>query len=80
MNPSDHVKLILTDIEMPQMDGHHLTLRVKQHERLKEIPVIIFSSLITEDLYHKGEQVGASSQVSKPRIVELIEEIDKYIL
>lgn len=80
VNPSDHVKLILTDIEMPQMDGHHLTLRVKQHERLKEIPVIIFSSLITEDLYHKGEQVGASSQVSKPRIVELIEEIDKYIL
>ena len=65
---------------MPQMDGHHLTKRIKGDSRLSDIPVIVFSSLITEDLYHKGKQVGASSQVSKPQIVELVQEVDKHIL
>src|SRR5690606_34324039 len=65
-----HVQLILTDIEMPQMDGHHLTKRIKNDEKLQRIPVVIFSSLITDDLYHKGKQVGADAQVSKPEIVK----------
>lgn len=79
-NPMNEVQLLLTDIEMPQMDGHHLTHLVKNNSRLKEIPVVIFSSLITADLYHKGESVGASAQVSKPRIVDLVNEIDRFIL
>lgn len=80
MVPNERVQLLLTDIEMPQMDGHHLTYRVKHDARLKDIPVVIFSSLITDELYHKGEQVGASAQVSKPQLVNLVKEIDKYIL
>ncbi|GGE67541.1 chemotaxis protein [Priestia taiwanensis] len=76
----EFVQLVITDIEMPQMDGHHLTKRIKEHDRLKELPVLIFSSLITGDLRHKGEMVGANAQVSKPQIVELIELIDQNIL
>jgi len=79
-NPQDHVQLLLTDIEMPQMDGHHLTYRLKHHSQLQDIPVIIFSSLITESLYHKGEAVGADSQISKPKLADLVKEIDRYIL
>src|SRR5690625_3014341 len=79
-DPLELVQLMITDIEMPQMDGHHLTKRVKSHPRLKNIPVVIFSSLITEDLQHKGKQVGAASQVSKPDIVHLIQEIDELVL
>lgn len=79
-DPKAEIQLIITDIEMPQMDGHHLTDRVKKEERLKDIPVIIFSSLITDDIFHKGKRVGATSQVSKPEIVDLVGEIDKYIL
>lgn len=78
--PTNTVNLIITDIEMPQMDGHHLTDRIKKDLRLSNIPVIIFSSLITDDLYHKGESVGANAQVSKPEIVKLVEEIDALIL
>jgi two-component system, chemotaxis family, chemotaxis protein CheV len=74
------VGLIITDIEMPQMDGHHLTKRIKNHPVLKNLPVIIFSSLITNDLRHKGEMVGAEAQVSKPEIAELIKKIDQFIL
>jgi two-component system, chemotaxis family, chemotaxis protein CheV len=74
------VGLIITDIEMPQMDGHHLTKRIKNHPVLKNLPVIIFSSLITNDLRHKGEMVGAEAQVSKPEIAELIKKIDQFVL
>ncbi|WP_216827821.1 chemotaxis protein [Alkalihalobacterium elongatum] len=79
-NPLEEVNLLITDLEMPQMDGHHLTLKVKEHPRLVDLPVVIFSSLITEDLFHKGEKVGASAQVSKPEIVKLVQLIDQLIL
>lgn len=71
--------LIISDIEMPKMDGHHLTKRIKDHKVLNDIPVIIFSSLITGDLFHKGERVGADAQISKPEIVNLVEKIDELL-
>ncbi|MGM9923275.1 MAG: chemotaxis protein [Bacillus sp. (in: firmicutes)] len=77
---SEHVDIVITDIEMPQMDGHHLTKRIKAHKELGKLPVIIFSSLITNDLRHKGKIVGADEQVSKPEIAELITLIDKYAM
>jgi len=76
----DEVQLLITDVEMPQMDGHHLTKRIKDDQSLNILPIIIFSSLITEDLRHKGQLVGASSQISKPEINQLVEQIDKHIL
>lgn len=60
----ENVNLLITDIEMPQMDGHHLTKVIKEDEIGRELPVVIFSSLITEDLEHKGAGVGADAQVS----------------
>lgn len=77
---ADEVQLVITDIEMPQMDGHHLTKRIREDDKLKKLPVIIFSSLITDDLRHKGEKVGATAQVSKPQIGELVNMIDAHIL
>lgn len=65
---------------MPQMDGHHLTKKIKTHPVLSKLPVVIFSSLITDDLRHKGDQVGAVDQISKPEIAELILKIDHHIL
>ncbi|SDM48191.1 two-component system, chemotaxis family, response regulator CheV [Psychrobacillus sp. OK028] len=77
---SEHVQIVVTDIEMPQMDGHALTKRIKEHNHLAKLPVLIFSSLITDDLRHKGDQVGAEDQISKPEIAELVLKIDKFIL
>ena len=76
----DDIQLVITDIEMPQMDGHHLTKRIKDHERLQHLPVIIFSSLINDEMRLKGESIGANAQVSKPEINLLINLIDKLIL
>ena len=79
-NIENHVQLVITDVEMPQMDGHHLTKKIKTHPDLRKLPVIIFSSLITDDLRHKGEEVGAEDQISKPEIAELILRMDQLIL
>lgn len=73
------VDLIITDIEMPIMDGLFLTKQVKEHPVFSKLPVVIFSSLITEDLRHKGQNVGANAQVSKPEIGELINIIDQLL-
>lgn len=79
-NIEEAVQLIITDIEMPQMDGHHLTKRIKEHSALSKLPVIIFSSLITNELRHKGNMVGADAQISKPDISQLVLKIDELIL
>ncbi|MFJ7970564.1 chemotaxis protein [Psychrobacillus sp. NPDC096389] len=77
---AEHVQMVVTDIEMPQMDGHALTRKIKENSHLAKLPVLIFSSLITDDLRHKGDQVGAEDQISKPEIAELVLKIDQYIL
>ena len=74
------VKCIITDIEMPLMDGHRLTKLVKTDNDLKSIPVVIFSSLINEQMRLKGESLGADVQLSKPEIGLLVQEIDKLLL
>ncbi len=65
-SPNVFVDVVLTDIEMPGMDGYHLCKRIKDDQELRSIPVILFSSLITDKLYHKGEAVGADGQFAKP--------------
>lgn len=77
---TEAIDVLITDIEMPQMDGHHLTKRIKENEKTNELPIIIFSSLITEELRHKGEKVGANAQVSKPEIRKLIGYLDEFVL
>lgn len=75
----EKVACIITDIEMPQMDGHRLTKLVKDADVFKHIPVIIFSSLINEEMQRKGEQLGADAQLSKPEIGKLVESLDGLI-
>ena len=78
-NLEDHVALIITDLEMPQMDGHRLTKLIKSSENFRHIPVVIFSSLITEEMRRKGKEVGADEQLSKPEIVHLIGILDTLL-
>jgi len=74
------IDLIITDIEMPRLDGLRLTKLVKSDEKYKHIPVIIFSSIISEDNKNKGEAVGANEQISKPELKLLVEMADKYLI
>lgn len=71
--------LLITDIEMPQMDGLHLTKRLREMNQYSDLPIIIFSSLISDDLKHKGEAVGANAQITKPEIGILIATLDEFL-
>ncbi len=79
-NLDSRVTCLITDIEMPMMDGHRLTKLVKESKEFKHIPVVIFSSLVSPEMRKKGELLGADAQLSKPEIGMLVEEIDKLIL
>ncbi len=75
----DHVRCIITDIEMPEMDGHRLTKLVKEDEATKDIPIVIFSSFVNEEMKRKGRALGADAQLSKPEIGNLVHIVDELI-
>lgn len=75
----EHVQCIITDIEMPVMDGHRLTKLVKSDDDTKDIPVVIFSSLVNEEMRRKGEALGANAQLSKPEIGNLVKVVDELV-
>lgn len=78
-NAADNIALVVSDIEMPQMDGHRLTKLIKDNQNLKKIPVYLFSSLIDERMRKKGESVGADLQFSKPQIGDLIKAMIEHL-
>jgi len=69
---SDYVDVLVTDIEMPVMDGHTLTRNIKEDGLLRHLPVVLCSSIITETLHHKGISVGADAQISKAELGDLV--------
>ena len=70
------VDLLITDVEMPKMDGLHLTSLVKKDDALKDLPVLIFSSLATDDNRRKWKDLGALEIVTKPDLPNLVKIAD----
>ena len=75
----ENIDLILTDVQMPEIDGFEFVEYLKNIEKTKDIPVIIFSSLVNDEMRKKGEALGANAQLSKPEIGNLVYEIDKLV-
>ena len=75
----DSFSILLTDIEMPKMDGLTLTRKVKEDPRLKHIPVIVFSSVMAEDIKRKAQSIGADAQITKPEMFQLLETVVRLI-
>lgn len=75
-----HLNILITDIEMPKMDGLTLCRKVREELGLKDLKVIMFSSLITEQMAAKCTSVGANGSISKPQIPELVEMVDSLCL
>jgi len=72
---SDLVQAVVSDIEMPRMDGLTLCRRIKEDPVLRTLPVALFSSLVSERLGHKGESVGADAQFAKPDLQLLSQKV-----
>lgn len=78
-NILNEISCVISDIEMPKMDGHRLTKQIKEDPVLKAIPVYLFSSLINDQMRIMGESVGADGQFSKPQIGQLIQYINDHV-
>ena len=76
----DHVCAVITDIEMPLIDGHRLLRMIKDDAALKKLPVLVFSSLITDEMREVGERLGAIASISKPEIASLVTFLDQHVL
>ena len=62
----ERIDLILTDINMPVMDGLKLVSLVRQNAQLKEIPIIIITTEGAEEDRERGLALGANAYISKP--------------
>ena len=71
--------VLISDIEMPQMDGLHLCRRVKEHPASKDTRVVLYSSLITAETRHRGMEVGADEQFNKPNLGKVVNVIDQWL-
>lgn len=76
----ERIQAVISDIEMPQMDGLTLCRKIKEDTTLNYLPVALFSSLITERLEHKGDSVGADAQFAKPDLQVLSEKVLELIV
>jgi two-component system chemotaxis response regulator CheV len=72
------IQLLITDVEMPQMDGLHLTSTIRKENDLKDLPIIIFSSLASEDNIRKWQDLGAQQILTKPDLPNLVKYADQY--
>lgn len=78
-SPLDYVDVVVSDVEMPQMDGYTLTRRIKEDPILKVLPVALFSSLISKSVLHKGKAVMADAQITKPEFNGLTEKVIELV-
>ncbi|HHM12948.1 MAG TPA: chemotaxis protein CheV [Planctomycetaceae bacterium] len=73
----DVVDLVVSDVEMPSMDGLALTRRIKSDPKMKDLPVVLYSSVLTPANRTKGESVGADAQITKPELGRVVELADR---
>ncbi len=72
-----YINIIVSDIEMPNMDGLTLCKKIKDDNILKTVPVLLFSSLVTDQMRKKAKSVGADDCVAKPDTKILIDLISQ---
>jgi two-component system chemotaxis response regulator CheV len=74
------VNAVITDIEMPRLDGLTLCRQIKEDPVLRILPVALFSSLSTDKLEHKGESVGVDAQFAKPDLQVLSDKVMELVM
>ncbi|AIL72638.1 Chemotaxis protein CheV [Vibrio vulnificus] len=76
---SELIDAVVTDVEMPRMDGMHLVKRLRDSEAYKTLPIVMFSSLMSEDNRAKALALGANDTITKPEIGRMVSLMDKYV-
>ena len=76
---SSYIDVLITDIEMPQIDGMFLIKKIREDSLLATLPVVVFSSISDNQIKEKTKRLGANFHVPKPKIEELIHTVDELI-
>ncbi len=76
---SNYIDVLITDIEMPQIDGMFLIKKIREDSLLTTLPIVVFSSISDNQIKEKTKKLGANYHVPKPKIEELIHTIDELI-
>ncbi|MDD4364897.1 MAG: chemotaxis protein [Synergistales bacterium] len=79
VDPDERFDLLITDIEMPKMDGLTLTRRLREDDRFATMKIIVYSSIMAEDIRRKAASVGADFQITKPEIGSLVDEVCRLL-
>ncbi|MDX1318803.1 MAG: chemotaxis protein [Oceanospirillum sp.] len=77
---SDLVSMVISDVEMPRMDGLHLVKRLREGKAYRTTPILMFSSIMSEENRHKALSLGANDTMTKPEIGKLVGMVDSYLL
>ncbi|GHW69508.1 TPA: chemotaxis protein CheV [Vibrio cholerae] len=77
---SELVDAVVTDVEMPRMDGMHLIKRLREDDSYATMPIVMFSSLMSDDNRSKALALGANDTLTKPEIGKMVAMMDKYTL
>ncbi|MVD21487.1 chemotaxis signal transduction protein CheV, partial [Vibrio cholerae] len=77
---SELIDAVVTDVEMPRMDGMHLIKRLRDDDSYSSMPIVMFSSLMSDDNRAKALALGANDTLTKPEIGKMVAMMDKYIL
>ena len=64
-NVKDKLKLILSDVEMPKMDGYHMAAKIHSDDRFKDVPLVFSSSISDAFSDIRGKAVGAEGYLVK---------------
>ncbi|MBB5022799.1 chemotaxis protein CheV [Desulfurispira natronophila] len=73
------VNLLISDVEMPRMDGLHLVKRMRERDEFRYMPILMFSSIMSDENRRKALQLGADDTITKPQIGKLLELTDHYV-
>ncbi|XAW90529.1 chemotaxis protein [Vibrio sp. CDRSL-10 TSBA] len=76
---SELIDAIVSDVEMPRMDGMHLLKRLRDTEAYRNTPIVMFSSLMSDDNRTKALALGANDTITKPQIGKLVSLMDGLI-
>lgn len=79
VDSDERFDLLITDIEMPKMDGLTLTRRLREDDRFATMKIIVYSSIMAEDIRRKAASVGADFQITKPEIGSLVDEVCRLL-
>ncbi|HNQ77704.1 MAG TPA: response regulator [Acidobacteriota bacterium] len=79
--PDNQFKVIVTDINMPDINGLELIVFLRQHPNFKDVPILIISTEAGEEDRRRGLEIGANGYLVKPFTEgQLVETVQKFLV